>query len=84
MAMCEHQSATPGLTVIDESGPEPVMHARCWLVPPDIIEGLAAAMTLRYGQPDEMVSDPRAMARGAQRSAEEDGTVYLLREAGDG
>ena len=82
-AMTEH--ATLGLTVIDESGPEPVMHSRCWYVPPGIIEDLAAAMTLRYGQPSEMVSDPRAMARGAQRSAEEDGTVYLLRgEAGDG
>ena len=82
--MGEYQTATLGLAVIDESGPEPVMHARCWEVPPDIIEGPAVSLTLRYGQPDEMVSDPRAMARGAQRSAEEDGTVYLLREAGDG
>ena len=76
--------ATLGLTVIDESGPEPVMHSRCWYVPPDIIEGLAAAMTVRYGQPSEMVSDPAVMAANAQRSAEEDGTVYLIREAGDG
>ena len=82
--MTEHQSATLGLSVIDEGGPEPVMHTRAWYVPPDIIEGLAASLTLRYGQPSEMVSDPAVMAANAHRSAEEDGTVYLLREAGDG
>jgi hypothetical protein len=82
--MPEYRTAALGLTVIDESGPEPVMNSRCWYVPPDIIEGLAASLTLRYGQPSEMVADPRVMARNGHRSAEEDGTVYLIREAGDG
>ena len=76
--MSEHQTATLALTVIDESGPEPVMHSRCWPVPPGIIDGIAASLTLRYGQPDEMIADPRAMAANGQRSAEEDGTVYVI------
>ena len=81
--MGEYQTATLGLAVIDESGPEPVMHARCWWVPPEIIDDLAALLTLLYGQPDEMIADPRVMARNGHRSAEEDGTVYLIREASD-
>ena len=75
-------NATIGLTVIDDSGPEPVMHSRCWHVPPHLIDQLAATLTRLYGKPDEMIADPRAMAANGQRSAEEDGTVYLL--AGDG
>ena len=72
--------ATVGLTVIDDSGPEPVMHARCWWVPPEIIGTLADRLTALYGQPDEMIADPRVMHRNGQRSAEEDGTVYLMAE----
>jgi hypothetical protein len=80
----EHKTATLGLTVIDESGPEPVLHARSWPVPPGIIETLAAAMTSRYGQPDEMIADPRVLEGNGQKSAEEDGTVFLIAEASDG
>jgi len=80
--MGEYQTATLSLAVIDESGPEPVMNVRCWPVPPDIIDGITVNLTLRYGQPDEMIADPRVMARNGQRSAAEDGTVYLF--AGEG
>ena len=76
--------ATVSTSVIDESGPEPVMHVRCWEVPAEWAADFAVVLTATCGQPDEMVADPRVMARNGQRSAEEDGTVYLIREAGDG
>lgn len=76
--------ATIGLTVIDDTGPEPVMHARCWWVPPEIISNLAARLTALYGQPDEMIANPDLMARNGERSAKEDGTVYLLPEVPGG
>jgi hypothetical protein len=76
--------ATVGLTVIDGSGPEPVMHTRCWWVPPELIGELADRLTALYGEPDEMIADPRVMAKAGQRTAEEDGTVYLTAEVPGG
>ena len=76
--MDEPQMATIGLTFIDESSPDPAMHARCWQIPLDIVDDIAASLTLRYGQPDEMIADPLKMARKGLQSAEEDGTVYMF------
>jgi len=77
------REATIGLTVIDDSGPEPVLHSRCWQVPPDLIDGIAVNLTLRYGEPDELISDPRTMVKAGQRSAE-DGAIYLMACDDDG
>ena len=75
---------TISLTTIDDSGPEPVLIARCWHVPAEIIDGLDARLTLLYGQPDEMIANAETMARNGQRAAEEDGAVYLMAGETDG
>jgi len=74
--------ATISTAVIDDTGPEPVMHVRCWDVPASYAARFAAMATAIFGQPSEMISDPHAMVRAGERAAAEDGAVYLLRGEG--
>lgn len=68
--------ATVGVTVIDGG----VMHARTWEVPAGVAAELGRRWTAVFGPPDEMLADPDAVAGDMLRTAEENGTVYMLRD----
>ena len=71
--------ASISTSVILEDGPEPVMHVCAWEVPAPCAIQVAAVLNAMFGQPSEMITDPRAAARAGERAAAEDGAVYLLR-----
>lgn len=70
--------ASIGLSIIDYSGPEPVLHVRNWVIPAHLAATFAEQMTARFGQPDEMFGNPEALQRAGARTADEDGTVYMM------
>ena len=49
--------ATIGISIIDSTGPEPVIHGRTWPIPADAADQFAALYTVVLGQPDEVIAD---------------------------
>jgi len=76
--MADRPYATIGLSVVEPSGPDPVMHVRAREIPLGMAEDFAAAMTARFGKPSEMITRPEVMAQGAERAAREDGAIFMF------
>jgi hypothetical protein len=70
--------ATIGLSIVEPSGPDAEMHVRAWQIPLAMAEDFAEAMGARFGQAAEMITRPEVMAEGAERTAREDGAVFMF------
>lgn len=72
--------ASIGITIVDSTGPEPVVHGRTWPIPAEAADQFAALYTAVFGQPDELIADAAKIHAAGERTAAEDGTVFSLQE----
>ena len=73
-------SAVIGLSTVDTSGPQPVLHVRSWFIRAADAPWFAAYMTRTFGPPDELLSDAAAMERDAEQAAADGTALFLIQD----